>query len=219
MNNRNASWLNSRHSWAPFEGSNGQVNDAGYKLLEGFNGRFREYEIISVRQEDALPIMRWRNAQIDALRQKEPLTEDQQRRYFQEVVLPTYPMEKPPMVLLAYLKQGKLIGYGGLVHLDWEAKRGEVSFLLDPARIEDKHSYGMELGTFLSLLKRLAFSQLGLNRIQTEAYGNRSWHVQAIEANGFRLEGVLRQHVCIGGEWVDTHLHACLREDFEKNEF
>ena len=219
MSNRNASCLSSRHSWVPFERVNGQVNDAGYKLLEGFDGRFREYEITSVRQADARSIMRWRNAQIDALRQKEPLTEGEQQRYFQEIVLPTFPMEKPPMVLLAYLKQGKLIGYGGLVHLNWDAKRGEVSFLLDHARTEDKHSYGMELGTFLSLLKRLAFSQLGLNRIQTEAYSNRPWHVQAIEANGFRLEGVLRQHVRKGGELVDTHLHACMRVDFERNEF
>ncbi len=195
------------------------MNTPGYKLLEGFVGRFREYEITSVREMDALPIMRWRNAQIDALRQSEPLTEERQLRYFREVVFPTFPMERPPMVILAYLRQGKLIGYGGLVHLDWEAKRGEVSFLLDPARTEDKQSYGQEFSNFLTLLKRLAFEQLELNRIQTEAYGNRPWHVQTIETNGFRPEGVLRQHVWKGDQWVDTHLHACLRKEFEKDGF
>jgi len=195
------------------------VSTPGYKLLEGFVGRFREYEITSVREMDALSIMRWRNAQIDALRQREPLTEERQLRYFREVVFPTFLMEHPPMVILAYLRQGKLIGYGGLVHLDWEAKRGEVSFLLDPTRTEDKQSYGQEFSNFLTLLKRLAFEQLELNRIQTEAYGNRPWHVQTIETNGFRPEGVLRQHMWKGDQWVDTYLHACLRKEFEKDGF
>jgi len=195
------------------------VNATGYKILEDFDGKYREFEITSVREKDALSIMRWRNAQIDALRQRDPLTEEQQLRYFREVLLPTFPMERPPMVILAYLKQDKLIGYGGLVHLDWEAKRGEVSFLLDPSRIEDKQSYGREFGNFLILLKHLAFNHLELNRVQTEAYGNRPWHVQTIEANGFRPEGVLRQHVWKGDQWVDAHLHACLRKEFEKNGF
>ena len=194
------------------------MNGSGYKLLEGFNGSFREYEITSVRQQDALPIMHWRNAQIECLRQEEPLTEEQQLRYFRKVVAPTFAMEHPPMVILAYLQRGKLIGYGGLVHLDWDLRKGEVSFLLDPARTEDKQSYGRELGTFLSLLKRLAFNQLGLNRLTTEAYGNRTWHLAAIAGNGFRSEGILPQHVNKGGQWMDAHLHAYSREDFEKDE-
>ncbi len=193
------------------------MNAPGYKLLEGFDGKDREYEITSVREGDALPIMRWRNAQIDALRQHEPLTEEQQLRYFHEVVFPTFPMERPPMVILAYLKQDELIGYGGLVHLDWEARRGEVSFLLDPARTEDKQSYGRELGHFLTLLKRLAFKQLEINEIQTEAYGNRPWHVQAIEAHGFKPEGIILQHVKEGDKLVDAHLHSCHRKEFEKD--
>lgn len=195
------------------------MSDAGYEILDGFVGRFREYEITSVRLKDALPIMRWRNAQIDALRQSAPLGAEEQLRYFREVVMPTFAMERPPMVILAYLLEGQLIGYGGLVHLDWEAKRGEVSFLLDPARTEDKHFYGQEMGIFLTLLKRLAFHQLELNRLTTEAYGNRTWHVQAIEANGFKLEGILRQHVWKGGELVNAHFHGCLRSDFQENEF
>ncbi|MBG30618.1 MAG: GNAT family N-acetyltransferase [Opitutae bacterium] len=195
------------------------MNLAGYSLLEGFDGRFQKYEITSVREGDVLSIMRWRNAQIDALRQKTPLTEDKQLHYFREVVFPTFEMEEPPMIILAFLKQGKLIGYGGIVHLDWESRRGEVSFLLDPIRTEDKQFYGQELGIFLSLLKKLAFKQLELNRLTTEAYGNRLWHVQAIEANGFLREGILRQQVSKGDELVDVYLHGFLSKDFEKNEY
>ncbi len=195
------------------------MNLSEYSLLEGFDGRFQKYEITSVREGDVFSIMRWRNAQIDALRQKEPLTEDKQLSYFREVVFPTFNMEKPPMIILAFLKQGKLIGYGGIVHLDWESRRGEVSFLLDPIRTEDKQFYGQELGIFLNLLKKLAFRQLELNRLTTEAYGNRPWHVQAIEANGFLREGVLRQQVSKGNELVDVYLHGFLSKDFEKNEY
>jgi len=195
------------------------MSATGYSLLEGFDGRFREYEITSVRMTDALPIMRWRNEQIDVLRQSAPLEPDEQLRYFREVVMPTFAMERPPMVILAYLLNGILIGYGGIVHLDWKAKRGEVSFLLNPERTEDKQSYGREMGVFLTLLKRLAFKQLELNRLTTEAYGNRTWHVQAIEANGFKQEGILRKHVFKGGEMVDAHLHGFLREDFKEDEF
>lgn len=195
------------------------MTNTEYKLLEGFDGRFREYEIRSVRQVDALPIMRWRNAQIHALRQSEPLTEQKQLSYFHEIVFPSFSQEHPPLVILSFLREKKLIGYGGIVHLDWKAKRGEVSFLLDPERTEDKQSYGLELGTFLTLLKRLAFRHLSLNRLTTEAYDTRPWHLKVIEANGFRLEGILRQHTWKDGHFSDAHLHACLREEFEKDEF
>ena len=189
------------------------MNAPQYKLLDGFDGQLGEYEVCSVRQEDALPIMHWRNAQIDALRQREALTEEQQLSYFRKNVFPSFSLEQPPMVILSYLKSGQLIGYGGIVHLNWEAKRGEVSFLLDPDRTKDKASYGQDLNHFLTLLKRLAFDHLQLNRLTTEAYGNRPWHVEAIEANGFRHEGILRQHALKGDQLVDAHLHACLREE------
>ena len=90
------------------------MNLSGYSLLEGFDGRFQKYEITSVREGAVLYIIRWRNAQIDALRQKTPLTEDKQLHYFREVVFPTFEMEEPTMIILAFLKQGKLMLNNGV---------------------------------------------------------------------------------------------------------
>ena len=50
---------------------------SGYLILESFTAQFRNYKISSIRMDDALPIMRWRNEQISALRQQTPLTEEE----------------------------------------------------------------------------------------------------------------------------------------------
>ncbi len=189
----------------------------GYDILGEFTAEFRNYKISSIRMDDAMPIMHWRNEQISALRQETPLTEAEQQQYFRDVVEPSFEQKEPELVLVRYTLQDTLIGYGGLVHIDWETRSGEVSFLLKTNRTKDMYKYGMECGIFMQLLKKCAFEAMNMNRIHTESYAHRPWHVRAIEASGFRRETVLKQHALVDGEKVDAIIATCLREEYLKS--
>jgi hypothetical protein len=114
----------------------------GYIILKGFRSSFRGYELTSIRMEDAETIMKWRNEQMSALRQSAPLTPSEQKNYFDNVVKPSLSQKQPDLILLRFTFENSLIGYGGLVHIDWENQRAEVSFLLETERGKDTFQFG-----------------------------------------------------------------------------
>jgi RimJ/RimL family protein N-acetyltransferase len=166
--------------------------------------------LLPVRHQDLVRIMHWRNAQLNVLRQKEPLTPEQQERYYQGVLVPSYAEKQPRQILFSYLQGQELIGYGGLVHIAWEDRRAEVSFLLDPDRTKDPRVYAQDFALYLSLIKETAFKHLGFTRIFTETYDIRPHHISILESNGFHFEGRLNSHVWIDGQPVDSLMHGCV---------
>ncbi len=169
-----------------------------------------ECRLVPLRQEDLLSIMHWRNAQLKVLRQREPLTAEQQERYFQTVIAPSYAEKQPRQILFTYLHGQELIGYGGLVHIAWEDRRAEVSFLVDPERAADPSVYAQDFSLYLSLIQKTAFQHLGFTRLFTETYDIRSHHISILESSGFQLEGRLKAHVWIDGQPVDSLMHGCI---------
>lgn len=155
-------------------------------------------------------IRQWRNAQLSILRQSVPISPGQQAAYYAARVWPAMKQMQPADILLACLEDERLIGYGGLVHIAWEHRRAEVSFLLDPELARESDAYARYFGTFLDLMKALAFEDLGLGRIFTETYAMRTHHISVLEANGFRLEGRLRNHVIVDDRPMDALIHGCL---------
>ena len=185
-----------------------------YSCLKGFREKDMAYGLSSIKMKDSIPIMKWRNEQISALRQKEPLTKRDQLTYFEKTVRPQFSEEKPDQVLLRFTHEGKLIGYGGLVHLNWEDARGEVSFLLESERAKDRNLYLKECKLFMKLLMKCAFLTLNLNKISTEAYSHREFHVRALESSGFTREGILREQTQINGMWTDAVIASCLKSEY-----
>lgn len=130
-------------------------------------------------------IKEWRNEQLEILRQEKPLTQEQQMRYWQEQVVPLFSQTHPKNVLLSFLKEDRLIGYGGLVHIDWEASSSEISFILETKRMET--TYEGEFLIFLQLIKEVAAS-LNILTLTTEVYDFRRRHIELLEESGFRFE-------------------------------
>lgn len=64
-----------------------------YKCLTKQEFSSGEYKLVPIRFEDRYKIMKWRNEQIYHLRQKEPLTIDQQDAYFENVVAKLFDKE------------------------------------------------------------------------------------------------------------------------------
>ena len=172
------------------------------------------YSISSVQFSDAEPIRKWRNEQITALRQQNALSKETQAKYFDRIISEDFTLNTPPQVLVRFCLKKELIGYGGIVHIDWINLRGEVSFLLETERTLDHVIYSRELNIFFELVKELGFQKLGLNKLSTEAYAHRGFHVNAIENAGFRREGILRQQTNINGVWIDAVVASCLRSEF-----
>lgn len=187
-----------------------------YKILSAAEFAEGDYKLLSLREGDIELIRVWRNEQIDVLRQKKPLTEKEQINYFRQVVRPTFAQKTPPLMLFSLLKNDSLIGYGGLVYLDWEARHGEVSFLVDSTRAKDKKTYAKDFSSYLTLLKRVAFDDLNLNRIFVETYATRLCHLEVLTKNGFIYEGRMRQHVKIKGKYIDSLIHGILKNDYLK---
>jgi RimJ/RimL family protein N-acetyltransferase len=106
---------------------------------------------------------------------------------------------------------GTMVGYGGLVHINWFHERAELSFLVDPVRIANG-SYERDFLTFLKLIARVAREDLALHRLTGETYPERTEHVRIFESFGFVCEGRLVQHRRVDGGYGDSLVHGLLLE-------
>lgn len=171
------------------------------------------FSVETVQPGHIQSIRAWRNAQLDILRQAAPISPEQQETYFAAQIWPALAAPQPANILLSFHEGERLIGYGGLVHIAWEHRRAEVSFLLDPQAATPVEAYARRFTAFLGLMKKLAFDELGFERLFTETYAGRTDHIAVLEAVGFRREGVLRRHIRIDGRGVDSLMHGCLKND------
>jgi RimJ/RimL family protein N-acetyltransferase len=178
------------------------------RLNDYCHGRYR---LLPIRPDDREAIREWRNAQMDILRQNAPLTAEAQDRYFRDVVAPLFGAEQPPQLLFSLLLDEELIGYGGLVHIDWNAGRAEISFLLETDRNAHIPTFQTDFAAYLHLLRQVAFEDLSLQKINTEAYDVRPYLTAVLEAEGFAEEARLPRHVQVAGQLVDTLFHSCFR--------
>jgi RimJ/RimL family protein N-acetyltransferase len=166
------------------------------------------YALKPIRWEDRESIRQWRNAQLEVLRQIEPLSQLQQDEYFTNIVQPQFAEEFPAQLMFAFLKGTELVGYGALVHIHWGDHRAEVSFLTSPDR-QDPASFQSDWSDYLSLLTPIA-RNLGLHKLTTETYALRHALMLILEANGFIEEGVLREHHFVNEEFTNSHVHGLI---------
>ena len=137
---------------------------------------------------------------------------EDQLNYFQTEILPEFTEKKPKNILFSYLSNGELIGYGGLVHISWSDQRAELSFLLSPNAMDNKLEYKSKFQNFLKMIKYIAFYELKINRIFTETFNIRDFHISVLEQSGFKFEGRLKQHIKINDGYVDSLIHGCLND-------
>jgi RimJ/RimL family protein N-acetyltransferase len=150
--------------------------------------------------------MKWRNEQIYHLRQARPLTVDDQQRYFENVVAKLFDDPQPNQILFSYLEKGVCIGYGGLVHINWIDRNGEISFIMD-TKLEAEY-FSDHWSNYLTMLKELAFNDLCLHKIYTYAYDLRPYLYTMLDANGFTREAILKDHCLFQGEYKDVVIHS-----------
>lgn len=184
-----------------------------YICLQHQEQHLGDYSIVPLRYEDRFSIMKWRNEQIYHLRQARPLTEDDQQRYFDNVVSKLYDNPKPDQILFSYLERGICVGYGGLVHINWIDRNGEISFIMD-TQLEAEH-FSEHWSNYLTMLKAVAFDDLGLHKIYTYAFDLRPHLYTMLEANGYKREATLKEHCLFNGKYKDVVLHSLWNDLYE----
>ena len=182
------------------------MNMPKYTCLQHQEQHIGDYSIVPLRYEDRFSIMKWRNEQIYHLRQMRPLTEDDQQRYFDNVVAKLFGNPKPDQILFSYLEKGVCIGYGGLVHINWIDNHAEISFIMD-TRLENEH-FAEHWSNYLKMLFKVAFDDLGLHKMFTYAFDLRPHLYPIFESAGFVREATLKDHCRYNGEYKDVIIHS-----------
>ena len=176
------------------------------KQQEFSNG---EYKLVPIRFQDRYEIMKWRNEQLYHLRQKEPLTKQQQDNYFENVVSKLFYQNEPNQILFSFLKNNVLIGYGGLVHINWVDKNAEISFIMN-TQLEMEHFHSIWT-SFLNLIDKVAFEELILHKISTYAYDLRPNIYTLFEKANYKREAILRDHKLFDDHFVNVVIHAKIK--------
>ena len=184
--------------------------DSGYHFFPELTATSADsrYQLRPIHWNDRDAIREWRNAQIDVLRQHNPLSAADQDNYFSNIVLPQLTQEQPEQILFAFLEDSQLVGYGGFVHIVWSDPCAEVSFLTDADR-SNLQVFSQDWSEYLTLLVQLA-QKIGFHKLTTETYSIRPELLEILENFGFTQEGLLRDHNLIDGVPVDSFCHAYL---------
>ncbi len=179
---------------------------ASYNCLHKQEITTGEFAIVPIRYEDRLAIMKWRNEQMYHLRQEKILTENDQEAYFQNIIHPSFNEKAPAQILFSFLRNEKCIGYGGLVHINWQSHQAEVSFIM--ASELEADNFETNWITFLHLLEKIAFTDLNLSSLFTYAYDLRPHLYKAIENVGFQQSKRLEKEQLIEGKLIDVVIHT-----------
>lgn len=179
---------------------------AEYKVLKHNLYKEGKFSLVPIRMEDRMSIMKWRNEQIYHLRQPKLLTIEDQDNYFKNVVAKLFEKDQPEQILFSFLEDGKCIGYGGAVHINWIDKNAEVSFIME-TELEALRFKELWL-VYLRLLEQAVFGDLGLHKLHTYAFDVRQHVYPMLEEAGFKMEGRLKEQVLFDGKFIDAIVHG-----------
>lgn len=176
------------------------------KLIQNILKNENDYSWLTAKDFEFIRL--WRNQQKKILRQDNNINKKDQRKYFINFYKKNCIIKEPSCIIFAIKVKNKLIGYGGLVNISWQNKRGEVSFLLNTSIANNKKNYEFYFKSFFSFISKVSFKNLKLNKIFTETFIFRKNHIKLLEKVGFKREGFLKNHYYKKNKKISTILHA-----------
>ena len=113
-------------------------------------------------------------------------------------------------VLWAIMVGDKHIGSTGIHQINWPNRRAITGNL-----IGEKDEWGKGYGSeAVRLRTRYAFQELGLEKLETEAFLENTGSRRCLEKAGYRQYGIARRHFFRGGKWHDMWLADVLRDEW-----
>lgn len=177
-----------------------------YKCLNQNHFVSQNFSLIPIRFQDRIPIMKWRNEQLYHLRQKSPLTIEDQNDYFEKTVSKLFYLSNPNQVLFSFLENQKLVGYGGLVHIDWRDRRAEISFVMKTSL--EKDFFSQYWGEFLKMIEEVAFKELSFFKLFVYAFDLRQHLYPVLEENHYAEEARLKNHIFNENKYHDVLIYS-----------
>jgi hypothetical protein len=159
-----------------------------YKILKCSKYSNHPYSLTTVSENHIESIRGWRNDQVEVLRQDGEISKNNQIKYYENVVWPELNLSEPGRLLFSFFKDSELIGYGGLVHIDWERMSAEMSFLLSTKRMKNDSQYQEDLMNFIAIMKVIAFYELAFKKVVTETYSFRRVTIETLGKAGFVID-------------------------------
>ena len=181
-----------------------------YIALKNQFFKYDNFSIVPIRFKDRFQIMKWRNEQMYHLRQEKPLTIESQDLYFKNVVSKLFNQKYPDQILFSYLNGIKCLGYGGLVHINWEDKNAEVSFIMNTEL--EATEFKKHWNIFLTMINQVAINELELIKTYTYAFDLRPNLYSALEDAGYIQEAKLKKHKKIDDKFIDILIHSKINE-------
>ena len=170
--------------------------------------KLNNYSITPIRYIDIQEIRRWRNEQIDVLRQEKIITPEQQTQYYESIIKKSFFEHQPTIILFSFFLEKDCVGYGGLTNINWKLKNAELSFICETERSKKTHLYQKDFSVFLKLIKELSFEYLKFVKLYTETYDIRDNHVKILEEHEFILTSTLIKNELIRKERVNVLFHS-----------
>ncbi|MDY6778371.1 MAG: GNAT family protein [Candidatus Nanohaloarchaea archaeon] len=113
-------------------------------------------------------------------------------------------------LVLHHREDSEVIGLIGLEVIDQRSRVAETGFFIHP----DYHSRGLG-SEALSTVLDYGFSELNLHRIYANVLDFNDKSAGLLEKHGFSMEGTLREHAYVDGEYRDTLKYGLLRSEWE----
>ncbi len=179
--------------------------------------KLNNYSIVPIRYIDIQEIRRWRNEQIDVLRQEKIITPEQQTQYYESVIKKSFFEHQPTIILFSFFLEKDCVGYGGLTNINWKLKNAELSFICETKRSKKTDLYQKDFSVFLKLIKQLSFEHLKFVKLYTETYDIRDNHIKILEEHEFILTSTLIKNKPIRKEWINVLFHSLYNKQNSEN--
>lgn len=174
----------------------------------------QEYRDLSVgislrpmTNEDTDRIVAWRNS--DAVRRnfiyQEPFTREGHENWIRTRVETGQVVQ----MIICDITDGRPLGSVYIRDIDRQHKKAEYGIF-----IGEEDARGRGIGTAAAkLMLQYCFGEAGLHRVYLRAFADNLPAVRSYEKAGFAREGLLREDVCIDGQYRDIVWMAALNPD------
>lgn len=177
--------------------------------------RFHDRFFSNIKREHLSKLKDRRNSQMNILRQDKLLTDADQEKWFKLINNDNSQV----IFIISELNcknSNKLIGYCGIVNIDYENSKGEISFLVDSERINNLPLYREDFLSALYVLCCYGFENISLSTLYTETYLFRKHHIEILEEFGFKQGKILKERKLVDGIYWDSIIHSVLKDEWPK---
>lgn len=168
-------------------------------------------ELYPLEKKHIQRIREIRNSQIRYLRQKLPITIEEQERWYNEYS--SLPSPKKNILFSFNRHEAILAGVCGLTNIDYIVRRAELSYITDIP--EDATCYREIFLDCVRELCRMAFRDLGLKTVFAETYENRPLHIELLREARFVTDGKMRNATYTDGKFLDSVCQSITSEEYD----